>query len=510
MAQVNDTELPHEWAITAKFLRFQAQHWSKSADRYWLYFDGGLAFGGTFVQTAYTGGFFFKFFGDMMSNYVFNHQGDVDRYLALLSDLVRMIYQIWERTEGQAERGIRIQRPYLNSVRALLEGLKSTADANYRVSDNRLEKVPATASSEINQRVDSQVLPAFQALIDQLDEDYERLAPDGVGISEYDGGREIYKELVKWNTTMDLTPEQVHECGVARMQKIEDEMASIRSALGFTGSSKQFAEFLRQRPGGVASEPYEIGQKMQYHKDRVNACFDDYFSQQSPYEFDLERLAPELEASMTWGYYSPPTKTESRGIYYYNGGKLDSQAVLGAGSLVFHELVPGHHLHMTLQRDNQSLIPIRRNAFINAYNEGWAEYAATLAGEMGLYDDPYDKYGRLIMDSFLTSRLVVDTGMNALGWTLEEAKSYMAEHTLCADEEIQSDALRYSCSIPAQALAYKLGDEEILRMRKKAQDSLGDSFDHSAFHSAVLNIGGVPLPVLEWHLDRFVEQKIAC
>ena len=170
---------------------------------------------------------------------------------------------------------------------------------------------------------------------------------------------------------------------------------------------------------------------------------------------------------MTWGYYQSPSIHDSTGTYLYNGSKLNSQAVLGAASLVFHELVPGHHLHLTLQADNKDVHPIRQYAFVNAFNEGWAEYAATLTGEMGLYEDPYDHYGRLIMDSFLTSRLVVDTGMNDLGWSYEQAVSYMLDNTLCTEARIHSDCLRYSCGIPGQSLAYKLGDEEILRIRQR-------------------------------------------
>lgn len=127
---------------------------------------------------------------------------------------------------------------------------------------------------------------------------------------------------------------------------------------------------------------------------------------------------------------------------------------------------------------------------------------------MGLYDNPYDRYGRLCMDAFLTCRLVVDTGMNALGWSWARAKDYLREHTLCAEAEIESDTLRYSCGIPAQSLAYKLGDEDLLRMRKKVRARLGSSFDIRDFHSAILDAGGLPLPVLEWHLDRVFGETV--
>jgi len=241
---------------------------------------------------------------------------------------------------------------------------------------------------------------------------------------------------------------------------------------------------------------------MRRHKDRIEQRFDEFFAVRSPSDYDLVRLAPALEGSMTWGYYEPPSATEKRGLYHYNGSKLDSQAVISAASLVFHELVPGHHLHLTLQATNEDLPPVRKYAEVNAFNEAWAEYAATLSGEMGLYDDPYDRFGRLSMDAFLTCRLVVDTGMNALGWSWEQAKDYLREHTMCAEGEIASDTLRYSCGIPAQSLAYKLGDEEILRMRQKVRARLGQRFSLRDFHSAILGAGGLPLPVLEWHLDK--------
>jgi uncharacterized protein (DUF885 family) len=304
------------------------------------------------------------------------------------------------------------------------------------------------------------------------------------------------------HTTLDLTPEKVHAAGHARMARIEAQMAELRGQLGFKGTAAEFNVHLRQQPGAVAKTPDEIGAKMRKYKDRVEKRFDEFFAERSKYEYDLVPLPQALEGSMTWGYYQGPSANDRRGLYNYNGSKLDSQAVIGAASLVFHELVPGHHLHMTLQRENKNLPSIRKNGFVNAFNEGWAEYAATLTGEMGLYDDPYDRYGRHVFDAFLTSRLVVDTGMNALGWSWERAKAYMREHTLCAEGEIESDTLRYSCGIPAQALAYKLGDEEILRMRDKIRSRLQERFSYRDFHSAILGGGAIPLPALEWHLDR--------
>jgi uncharacterized protein (DUF885 family) len=505
LGQVDDESLPHEFALTSKLLRYYASAWAKDAERYWLAVDlCGLLFHGPFAQTAYTGGFLFTYINRALAQFAFNKDGDGDRYLVLLADVERLLTQIHTRTVGQAERGIRIHKVQIPAVRQLLAGFRAAVAAGYPVQSNRVVSLRnATAfMAEVKRRTEEHVLPAYDALIAQLDADYERQAPEGVGLDKLPGGKAVYEDLVRMHTTLDLSPEQVHAAGHARMARIEGQMADLRGQLGFKGSPAEFNVHLRQQPGAVAQVPDDIGAKMRKHKDKVEKRFDEFFAQRSKFDYDLVRLPQALEGSMTWGYYQTPTPNDKRGLYNYNGSKLDSQAVIGAASLVFHELVPGHHLHLTLQSENEGLPPIRKHALVNAFNEGWAEYAATLTGEMGLYDDPYDRYGRYVFDAFLTSRLVVDTGMNSLGWSWEQAKAYMREHTLCTEGEIESDTLRYSCGIPAQALAYKLGDEEILRMREKVRGRLNGNFSHRDFHSAILGAGALPLPALEWHLDK--------
>lgn len=503
--RVDDDQLPHDFALTSKLLRFYADCWVKDAERYWLAIDLADAFFyGPFAQTPYTGGFIFSGINQAFAAFEFKKDGDGERYLAALADVARFLRQIHERTAGQAQRGIRIFRPQLAGARGLLTGLASSVAATLRVDAKRLAALSnaATVAAVIDQRVSGDIARGFADLLAQLDADYEALAPEGVGMALLPGGAEVYRDLAAMNTTMDLTPEQIHARGHARMARIEAEMAEVRQRLGFAGGAAEFAVHLRGPHGGMAKDADDIGVRMRNHKDRLEKRYEEFFVKRSASDYDLERLPQALEGTMTWGYYNPPSAYEKRGLYYYNGSKLDSLAVIAAASLVFHELVPGHHLHLTLQMANDELPPIRKHASVNAFNEGWAEYAATLTGEMGLYDDPYDRYGRLAMDAFLTSRLVVDTGMNALGWSLERAQQYLAEKTLCAPQEIASDTVRYSCGIPAQALAYKLGDEEILRLRQRAMDHLKTDFAYPHFHSTILEVGAVPLPVLEWHLAK--------
>ncbi len=205
---------------------------------------------------------------------------------------------------------------------------------------------------------------------------------------------------------------------------------------------------------------------------------------------------------MTFGYYQQPTPEEPRGLYRYNGSKLDQRPLVTAGPLIYHELVPGHHFHIALQNENESLPPYRReNIAYGAFNEGWGNYGAKLATEMGLLDEPYDRYGWAVFDMFISARLVLDTGMNLLGWSLEEGRDFMRTHTFSSETEIASETLRYSTDMPGQALAYKAGLEKLLELRQRARALAGDDFDIRAFHAAVLGPGALPMQVLERHIE---------
>ena len=175
-----------------------------------------------------------------------------------------------------------------------------------------------------------------------------------------------------------------------------------------------------------------------------------------------------------------------------------------ARPLIYHELVPGHHFQLSLQQENKDLPPIQRyggGLSLTAFVEGWAEYASILAGEMGLYESAYDRYGRLVMDAFAAARLVVDTGVHSQGWSLEQARRYMQENTFASDTEIDSEILRYSTDIPGQAISYAVGPMKIQEFRAEAERVLGDEFDIRQFHAAALSSGALPLDLLEWHLS---------
>ena len=222
---------------------------------------------------------------------------------------------------------------------------------------------------------------------------------------------------------------------------------------------------------------------------------------------DLHAPLPEaLSSAMTFGYYAPQTLDQDKGLFIFNSVNLSKGPLNNIGALNYHELVPGHHFHLATQQENETLHPLRQRSIVNAYNEGWAEYAATFAGEIGMYREPEERFGRLMMDAFLTCRLVVDTGMNVLGWTIEEARQYLRNNGFMPEAEIHSETIRYSCDMPGQALAYKLGDTFLYDARERMRTALGDRFDIRDFHDAVLKPGALPLPLLKQHVERETER----
>jgi uncharacterized protein (DUF885 family) len=503
--------LPHDLELTLRLVRFRAGVWAREADWYWLVVDPlGEGFFGLFLPTAYCGGYLLHTLHDRFAAFRFVEAGDADRYLALIADYARLIDEFSARTLGQAQRGIRMPAVQLRQARELLSHFKSGARRALALEDARTRGISSRRlSEEVAHRVEQAVEPAFDRALSALSDDYLAQAPEGVGMSQYAGGEEVYAQLVTLHTTLALSPEEVHAEGHRRMAEIETSMELIRSERGYrrdkAGFLAQMKRDVRWRAGTVAG----VQGVFQRYMDRLNVRFDECFPLRPKAPCRTAPLPQALEDSMTFGYYDAPQKGRAEGIYFFNAKNLTSQSLFNLGALIYHELLPGHHLHFSTQQENETLHPFRTFSSVNAYNEGWAEYAATLAGEMGLYEVPEERYGRLVMDAFLTSRLVVDTGMNALGWSLEQAREYMREHSGMAEAEILTETVRYSCDLPAQALAYKLGDTKIFALRERMREALGPTFTMKDFHAAVLGTGAVPLPEIEWHLEHEIERRKA-
>lgn len=507
IAALKGEALSHDAALTLRVAEFRARTWSREADWYWVAVDPlGVGFFGMFLPTAYCGGFTLNYIHSQLVAFQFREAGDCDRYLGLLADYARLIGQFEARTVGQRERGMLMPRPQIASARTLLGALRAGAVA-LAVAPERLAKVTAPVLTEEICLRCRLIDAAYERLIGVFSEDYFSQAPEQVGLGQYAGGKEIYLELVKDHTTLDLTPREVHERGVECMARIQESMRKIREELQFSGDHKAFIAHLNEDPRWRADSVEGVKAVFQRYIDRLAPRFGEYFADRPRAGYGIAPLPQALEASMTFGYYEPPRPGRDQGLYLFNSKNLTRQSLFNIGALTYHELVPGHHLHLATQNESRQLHPLRTHSFVNAFNEGWAEYAATFAGEIGMYEAPEERYGRLVMDAFLTSRLVVDTGMNMLGWSLEQARDYMRAYSGMAETEVLTETLRYSCDIPAQSLAYKLGDTEIMMLRARMQQALGKRFQMQAFHAAVLESGALPLPDLAWHIDWRIEQQ---
>jgi uncharacterized protein (DUF885 family) len=425
--------------------------------------------------------------------------------------LKAFIAQTKELTEGQAKRGIVLPKAGIAPAQAFLSSfIKDPDKSPFYVASERLagidpglavpfrEKVKAAIQSEIN--------PALQALADYVGGEYAKKAPEKVGLGQYPGGEEFYRFLIHAYTTLDMSPAQIHKLGVAAVQHDEEQMAILRKKIGYPGTAAEFREFLLTDPRFIAKSPEEFRDRLLSYVQRIEPKVNSYFLHAPKAKYTADRLAPALESAFTFGMYVPPSAGQSAGIYYFNGSHLEARPLFKAGPLITHELIPGHHFQLNLAAENHSIPAFRRYAPFPAYTEGWADYSSQLSSEMGAYTDDYDSYALLAQNVHQSLRLVVDTGFHALGWTLEQAKEYMREHELESDIQIETEASRYSMGEPAQALAYKLGSNEILRLRARAQKELGKKFDIRVFHECVLGSGPLPLQVLDQHVEWCITQ----
>jgi uncharacterized protein (DUF885 family) len=434
------------------------------------------------------------------------------RYLARLSEVPALADTIRAGLVARAERGIRIPKPEIQQIVGALASLTAPGAASpYAPSKARIDALPDSArdafSTAVARIVDDRLNPAVTRLADYLNGDYLQAAPTEVGLRQYPGGEAYYRYRVALNTTLDLAPETIHQTGLDYMARLEGSMDSLLKVMGFSGTRAQFQASIAKDPRFRARTPEEVGARYQKYHEAIKPLTPKLFSREPKAPGEFRRLNPALEASQTYGFYQPPTPASPVGIYFYNASNLATRSLFTIPSIAYHELVPGHHVQITLADENPDLPKFRRDLYTTAHGEGWAEYATALAGELGLYADPYDYYARLIMEAFLTMRLVVDPGMNLLGWSRERAMDYMREHTMMAESEIVSESLRYSVDLPAQALGYKVGAMEFHRLRRSAQSALGASFDVRAFHALILDAGGLPMSVVGRMVDRWVASQ---
>ncbi len=355
----------------------------------------------------------------------------------------------------------------------------------------------------------SAVAPTFQKLRAYLTATYIPACRESIAASALPNGAANYAFRVRIRTTTSLTPQQIHEIGLAEVKRIHAEMEKVIAAAGFKGSFHEFTEFLRTDPRFFYDKPEDLVNGYRIIAKRIDPELASLFGKLPRLPYGVTPI-PEFKApSQTTAYYQTGAPKVGRpGWYFVNTYKLDARPKWEMEALSLHESVPGHHLQISLAQELEGVPEFRKHAGYTAFVEGWGLYAESLGEEIGMYKDPYSKFGQLAYEMWRAVRLVVDTGMHTMGWTRQQAIDYFRENTGKTDQDVVAEIDRYIVW-PGQALAYKIGQLKIRELRKEAESRLGAKFDERKFHDAVLENGALPLNILEAHMKKWMDGQAA-
>jgi len=349
-------------------------------------------------------------------------------------------------------------------------------------------------------------VPAFQRLKTYVERDYLPKCRDSVGIWDTPGGDAWYQKRIAWYTTTNLTADQIHEIGLKEVARIRGEMEKVIRQVGFQGDFPQFLQYLRTDPKFRYTDPQQLLQAYMVMAKRIDPLLPQYFGRLPRLTYGVRPIPDQSAPDTTTAYYQPGSQDGTRaGYYYVNLYKPEERPKYEIPVLTIHEAVPGHHLQIALAQELGDLPKFRRDFEATAFVEGWALYSESLGEEMGLYKDPYDKFGQLTYDMWRAVRLVVDTGMHAKHWTRQQAIDYFKANAAKTELDIVNEVDRY-IAWPGQALAYKVGQMRIQALRREATKDLGSKFDLRAFHDVVLGSGAVPLDVMEANVRRWMAE----
>ncbi len=435
---------------------------------------------------------------------------DLDRYAARLAQVPRFFREhvAWMR-EGMAQG-------YL-PPRIILEGMEATMQVVTRRPEQSIfyapvRALPASVPDSARQRVGAlvarmitdSVAPAYRELAKFFVDEYRPKARATLGARLLPDGEAYYRSRVRYFTTLPLEPDSVHALGLTEVARIRAEMDVVRARTGFKGSHAAFLRFLRTDPRFYPKTADELLMRASRIAKRIDHELPSLFRRLPRQPYGVVPVPAYLEKKYTGGRYSgAPIDGTRAGEYWVNTYNLGSRTLYTLEALTLHEAVPGHHLQTALAQELDSLPDFRRNLYFSAFGEGWGLYSERLGLEMGLYTDPYSDFGRLTYEMWRACRLVVDTGLHWKGWSRQQAIDYLAVNTALSLHEVTTEVDRY-IGWPGQALAYKIGELEIRRLRAEAEAALGARFDLRAFHDVVLRNGSIPLPNLQREVRAWI------
>jgi uncharacterized protein (DUF885 family) len=441
---------------------------------------------------------------------------DYENYISRLKQWPRLVREEIALMRMGIVRGFTVPR-------ATLTGYEHTMSAHVVDAPEKsvfwkpFEKFPATVPEADRERLRAEGRAAvmeggvagYRELLDFFLKEYLPNARTTLAASALPNGKAYYQMKIREFTTLDLTPEQVHEIGLREVDRIGGEMQAVIKSTGFTGDLPAFLQFLRTDPRFYAKTPDELLERAAWICKRMDGKLPSLFKTLPRLPYTVQPVPPDIAPKYTSGRYVGAAYGSTQpGIYWVNTYQLESRPLYNLEALTLHESVPGHHLQIALSRELGNLPNFRRFSYNSAFGEGWGLYSEWLGIEAGFYTDPYSNFGRLTYEMWRACRLVVDTGIHSKGWTRQQAIDYMATRTALPLHEVETEVDRY-ISWPGQALAYKLGELKIKELRARAEKALGTRFDVREFHDVVLGSGAVPLGVLEENVDRWITSQTA-
>jgi uncharacterized protein (DUF885 family) len=354
--------------------------------------------------------------------------------------------------------------------------------------------------------ITNQVFSAYQEFYDFLMTEYIPKSKTNIAAKSLPNGSDYYQNRSDFYTTTKMSVDDIHSLGIAEVKRIRSEMQSVVDQLEYKDNINQFIQYLRTDKKFYAQTADELIKQASYIAKKMDAKLPQLFNHLPRTPYGVEPVPENIAPKYTTGRYISPTRDDQPGYYWVNTYALDKRPLYALTALTLHEAVPGHHLQISLSREMQDLPEVRRYTYISAFGEGWGLYSEFLGKEVGMYNDPYDEFGRLSYEMWRACRLVVDKGMHIKGCSIQQAIDYMLENTALSEHNVTTEIDRY-ISWPAQALSYKIGELTIKRLRIQAEEALGDNFDLRAFHHAVLEHGSVPLSILEENIQGFINQR---
>ena len=376
-----------------------------------------------------------------------------------------------------------------------------SANDEYFINDEKNQLI-----DDAKELISNKIIPAYQELNEFLKNEYLPKSRDSIGLDGVPDGKKWYEYVARYHTTTNLTPDEIHEIGLSEVSRIRSEMEEIINDLKWDGDFKSFLNYLRTSPRFYYDNGEDLLNAYLIMAKKIDPLLPKIFKVFPRAPYGVIPIPDESAPFTTTAYYNGPAKGRP-GYFYANLYKPESRPKYEIPVLTVHEAVPGHHFQISLAQELENVPTFRRYLSFTAFVEGWGLYSEELGEFMGIYEDPYDKFGQLTYDMWRAIRLVVDTGMHYKGWSRDDAINLFLENTAKSQLDIENEVDRY-IAWPGQALAYKIGQLKILELRLKSEKMLGDKYDIKDFHHEILKRGSVPLDILEDYINEWIENTL--